>query len=75
MSTEINSSWLVYESITALDIRTPIAFNLFFPNKFILSCFLLFYFAQVFIPTAKHLIPTGTKTNEADAEIETASSC
>ena len=27
--------------------------------------------AQIFIPTAELLIPTGTQTNEANAEIET----
>ena len=27
--------------------------------------------AQFFIPTAELVIPTGTQTNEADAEIET----
>ena len=29
--------------------------------------------AQMFIPTAELVIPTGTQTNEANAEIETQS--
>ena len=66
-----------------LEIRTSIVFNLSFPNNTILSCFLFFYFmidlyflipaviAQFLIPTADLLIPTGTPTNEENAEIET----
>ena len=27
--------------------------------------------AQVFVPTAEFIIPTGTQTNQANAEIET----
>ena len=65
-----------------LEIRTSIVFNLSFPNNTILSCFLFFYFmidlyflipaviAQFLIPTADLLIPTGTPTNEENAEIE-----
>ena len=40
--TEINSSWLIYEFIKALQIRTSIAFKLVFANNTILSCFFCF---------------------------------
>ena len=64
--------WLIYESI-----------NLSFPNNTILSCFFFFFLiidlyflipaeiAQIFNPTAELVIPTGTRTKEANAEIET----
>ena len=73
----------MYELIKTLEIRTSIIFNLSFPNNTILSCFFFFSFIndlyflipavipQVFIPTAELVIPTGPKTNEANAEIET----
>ena len=41
--TETNSSWLIYESIKTLEIRTLIVFNSSFPNNFILSCFFFFF--------------------------------
>ena len=42
--TEIDLSWLTYESIKALAIKTAILFNLYFPNNTILSyLFFLFY--------------------------------
>ena len=67
----------------ALEIRTSIAFNLSFPNKTILLCFFFFFFiidlyflipevsGQMFILTEEFVIPTETRTNEANAEIET----
>ena len=76
----------MYESIKTLEIRTSIVFNLSFPNlsfPTILSCFLIFFFiinldflitatvGQIFIPTAELIVPTGTQTNEASADIET----
>ena len=72
--TETNLSWLIYELIKALEIRTFIVFNLSFPIKTILSCFFFFFIidsyvlihaviAQSFIPTADLTIPTGTQTN------------
>ena len=57
--------------------------NLVFPNNTILSFLFFFFFiidirflipaviAQVFIPTAEHVIPAGTQTNKPNAEIET----
>ena len=69
--------------IKDLEIRTSIVFNLSFTNSTILSCFFFFFFiidlyflisaviAQMFIPTAELVIPTGISTNEANAEIET----
>ena len=75
--TETNSSWLIYESIKALEIRNSIVFNfLSFPNNTNLSYFFFFFFfiidlyfsisavmAQIFIPTAELVIPTGAQTN------------
>ena len=69
--------------IKALEIRTSIVFNLFFPNDTTLSCFLFFFLIidfyslippvieQIFIPTAELILPTGTQTTEANVEIET----
>ena len=53
-------------------------FNLPFPNNTILPCFLFFFIIaytllqklQIFIPTVELVIPIGTQTNEANAEIE-----
>ena len=76
---ETNSSWLIYESINALEIRTSIVFNLIFPNNTILSCFsyisllIELYFlipsviAQIFIPTEELVISTETATNKINA--------
>ena len=65
----------------ALESRTSIAFNRYFPKNSIISCFFVFYFyiinlyflipaviRQTFIPTAELLIPT--KINEADEKNE-----
>ena len=83
--TETNSSWLIYELIKDLEIRTSIVFNLSFPNNTILSCFFFFsyiielYFlilaviAQPLISTAEIMIPTWKQANEANIEIETQS--
>ena len=72
-------SWLIYELIRALEIRTSIVFNLYFPNNTILQWFLFFlliidlYFLipavilKIFIPTADFVIPTEKQTNEANA--------
>ena len=84
---ELVTRW--FELVTRVflfhEIRTSIVFNLSFPNNTIVSCFFFFFFiivlyflipsviAQIFIPTAELVIPTGTQTNEANAEIETPS--
>ena len=69
--------------IKALDIRTSIVFNLYFPNNTNLPCFFFFFFiidlnflipamvAQIFIPTTELIIPIGTQTNDENTEIET----
>ena len=79
---ERNSSWLIYESIYEFEIRTSIVFNWYFPNNTIVSCsFLVFYIidlyflipaviAQIFIPTAELIIPTGIAIDEANAKIQ-----
>ena len=84
--TETKSSWIMFESIKGLENRPSIVFNLSFPYNTILSCFFFFCFIiglyfeqtaipaiieQTFIPTAEFVIPTGTQTNDANAEIET----
>ena len=80
---EINSSWLKYESIKALEIKNSIVFNISFPNNTRLPCFFFFFLiidlhflisvvsAQIFILTAKILIVTGTETDEANMKIKT----
>ena len=55
--TERNSSWVICESITDLEIKTSTVFNLLH--------------TQTFNSTAELLMPTGTPTNEAKQEIET----
>ena len=69
--------------IIALEIKTSILFDLSFPNNTNSSCFFFFFFiidlyflipaviAQIFILPAELAIPTGTRTNEVNAEIET----
>ena len=64
-------------------LKTSMLFNLDFANNTVLSYFFFFFFiidlcfllsamfAQIFIPTVKLVKPTGTQTNEANAEIET----
>ena len=76
---ETNSSWLKYESINAVEIRTSIVFNLFFPNNTILSCFFYIFLlielyflipsviTQIFIPTEELVISTETATNKINA--------
>ena len=80
---EINSRWLIYELINVLKITTSIASNLVFAGNTIVSCVSLYFLiidlylllpsviAQIFNPTAELVIPTGTPTNDANAEIET----
>ena len=60
-------------------LKPPVAF---FPKSTILSCFFLFFFiidlyflvpamnAQILIPIAELVVPTGTQTNEANADTE-----
>ena len=70
----MNSSWLIYESIKALENRDSIVFNLSFLNNTILSWFFFFFIidsdflvsaviAQIFIFTAELVIPTVIATN------------
>ena len=76
-------SWLIYESIKALEIKTSIVFNLVFASNTILSCFFFFVLiidlhflipavtAQIVDPSAELAIPTETTINEANVEMET----
>ena len=64
-----NSSWLMNESIKALEIKTSMSFNLDFDNRTILSCFFFFFLnidlyffipavlAQMFSQIAELVIP------------------
>ena len=68
MFTEMNLSWLIYESIKAVEIQTSIIFNLF------LLIALFYYafssFSWLFNPTAELEIPIRTATNEENSENE-----
>ena len=66
-----NSSWLIFESVKALEIKTSMLFNLDFDSNNILSCFFFFFLiidlqfliiadiAQMFNPIAEIVIPVG----------------
>ena len=80
---ESDLSSLIHRSVTALEIKTSMLFNLRFPNS--TTCFFLFFliaglyffiiaaFAQIFNPTAELAISIGITNKEAKAEIETNS--
>ena len=73
----------MFEWIKALEIKMPILFNLDFANNTILSWFFYFflpinlYFSipavitQIFKPIGELIIPIGTPTKEAKAEMDT----
>ena len=75
-----NSSWLIFESIKDLEIKTSMLFNLDFVNHTVLSCFFFLiiglYFlipaaiAQIFNPIAELVIPIGIPNKEAKAEAQ-----
>ena len=79
----MNSSWLIFESVKALEIRTSILFNLDFANDIILSFFSLFFLfvnlyflipavvTQVFNPIAELVISIWKPTKEAKEETKT----
>ena len=70
------------ESIKALEIKTVMLFNLYFPNIIILLCFFFFFLlltyiffissviAQIFNHIAELVIPIRIPSKEAKAEIE-----
>ena len=71
--TEINSSWVIYESIKAITLKTSIVFNFAFANNTILLYFFLFFLndlyfwvpavnAQIFNYIAELAIPTERPT-------------
>ena len=75
--------WLIFESIKSLEIKTSMLFNLNFANNTILSCLFFFFLitdlyvlipaviTPIFNPTTELVIPIGTPTKEAKAEMET----
>ena len=77
---ETNSSWLIYESIEAVEIETWITFNLAFPCNTIGSCFLFFFLindlsvlihvviTQIFVVTAQLAIHIWIPTNKENAK-------
>ena len=80
--TEMNSSWIMYESIKALKIKTSVVSNLILASNTILSFFFCFsiihlysliseVISWIFNPSEKLAIPRGTSINETNAEIET----
>ena len=81
---KIYSSWIITESIKALEIKTSMLFNLSFANYIILLYFVFFFLiiidlyfllpaatAKIINPIAELVIPIGIPTNEAKAEMET----
>ena len=79
---ETSLSWLIFESIKALEIQTSMLVNLDFARDTILSCFLVFLLiidlhffisiaiAQIFHPIVELAIPIGILSKETKAEIE-----
>ena len=77
-----NSSWLIFESIKALEIKTSILLYLDFAKNTILSFFFFFFFiielyflipaaiAQSFSPIAELVTPIRIPIKKAKAEIE-----
>ena len=73
---------LIFESITVLEIKTPILFYLGFGRNTILSCFVFFLLiidlhfsiptaiVKIFNPIAKLLTPKEIPSKEGKAEIE-----
>ena len=78
-----NSSWLEFESIKALEIKTTMRFNLVVANDNILSCFFFLFLivdlcflilaviTQILNPIAELVIFIRIPTKEAKAEMET----
>ena len=77
-----NSSWLIFQSIKALEVKKLDGVQLFVTNS-ILSCFFFFFLTtglyflipeiikEISIAIAELAIPTGIPTNEARAEVKT----
>ena len=78
----MNSSWLIFVSIKALEIKTSVVFNLDFVSNTILPHFFLFFLiidlcllipaiiAEDFNPIEELLILIWITTKEAKAEME-----
>ena len=76
-----HSSWIIFESIKAIEIKTSTLFNLDFANNTILSCFFHFFLiidlyfvipeaaAQIFNPIAELVIPIRIQIKEPKPEI------
>ena len=79
MFVEINSSWLIFESIKASKIETSTLFNLVFTENtifmflfLVLTYWLIIFFRHLLANFAIELvIPKGMPANEAKTKIET----
>ena len=77
-----NSSWLIFESVEALEIKTSMLLILDFGNNTILSYFFFFFWIidlhflipavliQIFDPIAELAVPIGIPSKYVRAEIE-----
>ena len=80
---ETKSSWVIYESIKALETRASIVSNIVFPSNTILSSSFLFFLiidlyflipvviTQSFFVAPELVIPAGIPTNEENGKILT----
>ena len=77
--TKTNSSWITFELIKALQVKTSMLFNLDFANNTILSCFFFLNYwlnfltpvviGQIFNSITELVIPIRIPSKEAKAEI------
>ena len=81
--TRTNSSWLIFKSIKALEIKAYILLNLDFSNNTLLLCFFFFLIIDLYLlipavitqicnPTVEIVMSVRKSTKEAKAEIKTS---
>ena len=82
MLIKTNSSWLITESIKALEIKISLLFNLSFVYKTVLSCFFFFFLmidlyflipaaiAQIFSPNVELVIPIVMPIKEVNWKLK-----
>ena len=83
--TKTNSSWLIYESLKTLVIKSSILCNLFFASNtfdhsFLFLILIIYLYvlipatvARLLNPIAELVVPVGIPSKETKAEIETHS--